>query len=69
MENLGEDSYKPGVVGALTALYLGSGEEETALKVFEKTVEFYEKNKVCLEDNMSLLFISLIVSAKRCQTI
>ncbi|KAJ8923698.1 hypothetical protein NQ315_010279 [Exocentrus adspersus] len=36
LENLGEDSYKPGIVGALTTLYLGAGDEDTALKVFEK---------------------------------
>ncbi|CAH1103592.1 unnamed protein product [Psylliodes chrysocephalus] len=46
LENIGEDSYKPGIVGALTTLYLGIGEEKTALKVFERTVEFYKKNKV-----------------------
>lgn len=46
LENIGESRYKPGIVGALTTLYLGAGQEETALKVFEKTVEFYKKNKV-----------------------
>ncbi|CAG9855199.1 unnamed protein product [Phyllotreta striolata] len=46
LENIGEDSYKPGIVGALTTLYLGIGEEKTALKIFERTVEFYKKNKV-----------------------
>ncbi|XP_018578059.1 signal recognition particle subunit SRP72 [Anoplophora glabripennis] len=54
LEDLGEDSYKPGIVGALTTLYLGSGEEETALKVFEKTVEFYKKNKLKGVDLSSL---------------
>ncbi|XP_074040914.1 signal recognition particle 72 [Leptinotarsa decemlineata] len=46
LENLGEDSYKPGIVGALTTLYLGIGQDETASKVFEKTVAFYKKNNV-----------------------
>ncbi|KAG5900246.1 hypothetical protein JTB14_018227 [Gonioctena quinquepunctata] len=46
LENLGEDCYKPGIVGALTTLYLGIGQEETALKIFEKTVEFYKKHMV-----------------------
>lgn len=53
-ENLGEASYKPGVVGALTTLYLGCGNEEAALKVFEKTVDFYKKNKVKSIDLSSL---------------
>ncbi|KAJ8926937.1 hypothetical protein NQ314_020789 [Rhamnusium bicolor] len=54
LENLGENSYKPGIVGALTTLYLGIGDEETALKVFEKTVEFYKKNKIKDVDLSSL---------------
>ncbi|CAH1153398.1 unnamed protein product [Phaedon cochleariae] len=54
LENLGEDSFKPGIVGALTTLYLGIGQEETALKVFENTVEFYKKNKVKGVDLSSL---------------
>lgn len=41
-----EDSYKPGIVGALITLYLGMKKKDTALKVFEKTVEWYRKNKV-----------------------
>ncbi|XP_050314497.1 signal recognition particle subunit SRP72 [Anthonomus grandis grandis] len=46
LENLGEDTYKPGIVGALTSLYQGLGDEATALKVFEKTVQFYKKKKM-----------------------
>lgn len=46
LEHLGEQAYKPGIVGALTTLYLGIGDEPTALKVFEKTVEFYKKKKI-----------------------
>lgn len=46
LQDLGRNSFKPGIVGALTTLYLGSGDEQGALKVFEKTVEFYKKNKV-----------------------
>lgn len=46
LENLGQDTYKPGIVGALTTLYLAIGEEAAALKVFEKSVEFYKKKKV-----------------------
>ncbi|XP_019868366.1 signal recognition particle subunit SRP72 [Aethina tumida] len=45
LENLGDDSYRPAIVGALTTLYLGLGDEATALKVFEKTVDWYKKNK------------------------
>jgi len=46
LENMGEDSYKPAVVGALITLYMGMKKKDTALKVFEKTVEWYRKNKV-----------------------
>lgn len=46
LESLGEQAYKPGIVGALTTLYLGSGDESTALRLFEKTVEFYKKQKI-----------------------
>ncbi|RZC41332.1 signal recognition particle subunit SRP72 [Asbolus verrucosus] len=45
LENLGENSYKPGIVGALTTLYLGLGNEEKALRVFERSVDWYKKNK------------------------
>ncbi|XP_044271947.1 signal recognition particle subunit SRP72 [Tribolium madens] len=45
LENLGENSYKPGIVGALTTLYLGLGNEEQALRVFERSVDWYKKNK------------------------
>lgn len=48
LENLGQDTYKPGIVGALTTLYLAIGEETAALKVFEKSVEFYKKKKVII---------------------
>ncbi|XP_060537268.1 signal recognition particle subunit SRP72 [Cylas formicarius] len=54
LENLGDDSYKPGIVGALTTLYLGVGDEATALKMFEKAVEFYKKNKFNAADLSSL---------------
>ncbi|XP_066259038.1 signal recognition particle subunit SRP72 [Euwallacea similis] len=46
LENLGKDTYKPGIVGALTTLYLAIGDEAAALKVFEKSVEFYKKQKM-----------------------
>lgn len=45
LENLEENTYKPGIVGALTTLYLGLGNEEQALKLFERTVDWYKKNK------------------------
>ncbi|KAJ3642145.1 hypothetical protein Zmor_024954 [Zophobas morio] len=45
LENLGENTYKPGIVGALTTLYLGLGDEEKALRVFERSVDWYRKNK------------------------
>ncbi|CAH0562321.1 unnamed protein product [Brassicogethes aeneus] len=54
LENLGENSYRPAIVGSLTTLYLGLGDEETALKVFEKTVDWYKKNKIKDVDLSSL---------------
>ncbi|KAF7287403.1 hypothetical protein GWI33_001381 [Rhynchophorus ferrugineus] len=54
LENIGEETYRPGVVGALTTLYLGIGDEATALKVFEKAVDFYKKNKIKSGDLSSL---------------
>lgn len=46
LEDLEEDSYKPGIVGALITLYLSLGNEDTALKVFERTVDWYRTHKV-----------------------
>ncbi|XP_018328625.1 signal recognition particle subunit SRP72 [Agrilus planipennis] len=46
LESLGDNSYKPGIVGALITLHLGMGNEETASKFFEMTVDWYKKNKV-----------------------
>lgn len=33
-------------MGALITIYLNLGKEDTALKVFERTVDWYRKNKV-----------------------
>lgn len=46
LESLGDDTYKPGIVGALITLYLNCGKEDIALKVFEKTVDWYKKHNV-----------------------
>lgn len=46
LESLGDDSYKPGIVGALITLYLNCGKEDVALKVFERTVDWYKKRNV-----------------------
>ncbi|XP_044765686.1 signal recognition particle subunit SRP72 [Coccinella septempunctata] len=46
MENMGENTYKPGIIGALTTIYLALGEENAALKLFEKSVTWYKKNRV-----------------------
>lgn len=46
LENLDDDSYKPGIVGALITLYLNCGKEDVALKVFERTVDWYKKRNV-----------------------
>ncbi|CAG9759681.1 unnamed protein product [Ceutorhynchus assimilis] len=51
LENLGDDgAFRPGIVGALTTLYLALGYERAALAVFEKTVQFYKKTKVKAAD-------------------
>lgn len=46
LENLGDDTYRPGIVGALTTLHLGAKRKETALNVFERTISHYQKQKV-----------------------
>lgn len=45
-ESLGDDRHKPGIVGALITLYLSLGKEDVALKVFERTVDWYRANNV-----------------------
>ncbi|KAF5286546.1 hypothetical protein FQR65_LT12550 [Abscondita terminalis] len=45
---LDADSYKPGIIGALITLHLGMKKKETALKVFEKTVDWYRENNETL---------------------
>lgn len=44
--DLDNDQYKPGIVGALITLHLSLGDEDTALKVFERTVDWYRTHKV-----------------------
>lgn len=46
LESMGADSYKPAIVGALITLYLGMKKKDTALKVFEKAVDWYKTNKI-----------------------
>ncbi|KAK4871554.1 hypothetical protein RN001_015678 [Aquatica leii] len=46
LESMDADSYKPAIVGALITLYLGMKKKETALKVFERTVDWYRENNV-----------------------
>lgn len=46
LESLGDDTYRPGIVAALVTIYVSSGREDLALKVFEKTVDWYKKQKV-----------------------
>ncbi|KAB0801509.1 hypothetical protein PPYR_05863 [Photinus pyralis] len=46
LESMGPDSYKPAIVGALITLYLGMKKKDTALKVFERTVDWYKTNKI-----------------------
>lgn len=54
LQAMNESYHKPGIVGALITLYLGLGKEEEALKVFEKTVDWYKKNKLAEGDLSNL---------------
>lgn len=46
LESLGNESYKPGIVGALITLYLNCGKEDIALNIFERTVDWYKKHQI-----------------------
>lgn len=61
MENLGENTYKPGIIGALTTIYLGLEQESAALKLFEKSVTWYKKNRVGISTyNEAKMFLTLL---------
>ncbi|KAG8226883.1 hypothetical protein J437_LFUL005642 [Ladona fulva] len=45
LRNLGDTTFKPGVVSALVALYLASGDREGASEVLKQAVDWYRKNK------------------------
>lgn len=46
LESLGDEAYKPAIVGALVTIYVNCGREDLALKVFEKAVDWYKKQRV-----------------------
>nr|XP_018915440.1 PREDICTED: signal recognition particle subunit SRP72 [Bemisia tabaci] len=55
LENLGDNSFKPGIVSALVTLYLAQNDWKTASKTLEKAVDWYRKNKVS-NDNLEALW-------------
>ncbi|KAJ9578829.1 hypothetical protein L9F63_004933 [Diploptera punctata] len=50
LQNLGEATFKPGIVGALVTLYLADGSRDGASKVLKDAVDWYRKNKVSTGD-------------------
>jgi hypothetical protein len=48
LQNLGEATFKPGIVSALVTLYLADGSRDGASRVLKDAVDWYRKNKVCL---------------------
>jgi hypothetical protein len=46
LQNLGEATFKPGIVSALVTLYLADGSRDGASKVLKDAVDWYRKNKV-----------------------
>lgn len=48
LQNLGDATFKPGIVSALVTLYLADGNRDGASKVLKDAVDWYRKNKVCL---------------------
>jgi signal recognition particle subunit SRP72 len=48
LQNLGEATFKPGIVSALVTLYLADGNRDGASTVLKDAVDWYRKNKVCL---------------------
>jgi hypothetical protein len=46
LQNLGEATFKPGIVSALVTLYLADGSRDGASKVLKDAVDWYHKNKV-----------------------
>ncbi|KDR23740.1 signal recognition particle subunit SRP72 [Zootermopsis nevadensis] len=50
LQNLGEATFKPGIVSALVTLYLAEGSRDGASKVLKDAVDWYRKNKVSTGD-------------------
>jgi hypothetical protein len=59
LQNLGEATFKPGIVSALVTLYLADGSRDSASKVLKDAVDWYRKNQVCLPLLKSNWFIGL----------
>ncbi|KAL1110095.1 hypothetical protein AAG570_008172 [Ranatra chinensis] len=45
LENLGEDTFKPGIVSAVVTLRLGLGQASEASKILQQAVSWHRKNK------------------------
>ncbi|PSN45652.1 Signal recognition particle subunit SRP72 [Blattella germanica] len=54
LQNLGEATFKPGIVSALVTLYLADGSRDGASKVLKDAVDWYRKNKVSTGDLSTL---------------
>lgn len=50
LQNLGDATFKPGIVSALVTLYLADGNRDGASKVLKDAVDWYRKNKVSTGD-------------------
>ncbi|PNF21717.1 Signal recognition particle subunit SRP72 [Cryptotermes secundus] len=50
LQNLGEATFKPGIISALVTLYLADGSRDSASKVLKDAVDWYRKNKVSTGD-------------------
>ena len=66
LSNLGADSYKPGIVSTLVALYTNLENTEGAIGVLDKAVEWYKREGVSgkeavqsLQDVFCLLFFPI----------
>lgn len=46
LHNLGDDKYRPGVVGLLVSLYVALNDQPAAARVFEETVDWYKNHQV-----------------------
>ncbi|XP_017787201.1 PREDICTED: signal recognition particle subunit SRP72 isoform X2 [Nicrophorus vespilloides] len=45
LETLGDNRFKPGIIGALLTIYMHLGKEDVALKIYEEAIEWYKANE------------------------